>query len=137
MSKNWKKESTLIMDVPLGELGENIDEKSGLKLGWFKGVYVKCLLNIWGVMLFLRLSWVVGQAGAIEALSIITLANLVTLITAISMSAVSTNGKIKGGGIYYMLSRSLGPEFGGAIGLMITLANAIAVAMYVIGRFFH
>ena len=96
------------MDVPLGELGENIDEKSGLKLGWFKGVYVKCLLNIWGVMLFLRLSWVVGQAGAIEALSIITLANLVTLITAISMSAVSTNGKIKGGGIYYMLSRSLG-----------------------------
>ena len=124
------------MDVPLGELGENIDEKSGLKLGWFKGVYVKCLLNIWGVMLFLRLSWVVGQAGAIEALSIITLANLVTLITAISMSAVSTNGKIKGGGIYYMLSRSLGPEFGGAIGLMITLANAIAVAMYVIGRFF-
>ena len=53
------------------------------------------------------------------------------------MSAVSTNGKIKGGGIYYMLSRSLGPEFGGAIGLMITLANAIAVAMYVIGRFFH
>ena len=96
------------MDVPSGELGENIDEKSGLKLGWFKGVYVKCLLNIWGVMLFLRLSWVVGQAGAIEALSIITLANLVTLITAISMSAVSTNGKIKGGGIYYMLSRSLG-----------------------------
>ena len=38
------------MDVPSGELGENIDEKSGLKLGWFKGVYVKCLLNIWGVM---------------------------------------------------------------------------------------
>ena len=74
----------------------------------FKGVYVKCLLNIWGVMLFLRLSWVVGQAGAIEALCIITLANLVTLITSISMSAVSTNGKIEGGGIYYMLSRSLG-----------------------------
>ena len=55
-----------------------------------------------------RLSWVVGQAGLIEGLCIITLANLVTLITSISMSAVSTNGKIKGGGIYYMLSRSLG-----------------------------
>ena len=94
--------------VPL-EAGEvDNDEESGLKLGWIKGVYVKCLLNIWGVMLFLRLSWVVGQAGAIEALSIITLANLVTLITSISMSAVSTNGKIEGGGIYYMLSRSLG-----------------------------
>ena len=59
-------------------------------------------------MLFLRLGWVVGQAGLFEALAIITLANVVTLITSISMSAVSTNGKIKGGGIYYMLSRSLG-----------------------------
>ena len=87
------------------------DRGQATKLGWIKGVYVKCLLNIWGVMLFLRLSWVVGQAGLIEAISIITLANIVTLITSISMSAVSTNGKIKGGGIYYMLSRSLGEIF--------------------------
>lgn len=115
------------------ESAGNSGKVAPFKLGWFKGVYVKCLLNIWGVMLFLRLSWLVGQAGILEGLSIITLANLVTLITAISMSAVSTNGKIRGGGIYYMLSRSLGPEFGGAIGLMITLANAIAVSMYVIG----
>ena len=90
------------------EAGKPTGQDGSLKLGWFKGVYVKCLLNIWGVMLFLRLSWVVGQAGMIEALCIITLANVVTLITAISMSAVSTNGKIKGGGIYFMLSRSLG-----------------------------
>ena len=120
-------------DVEAASAINNHDKGVPTKLGWIKGVYVKCLLNIWGVMLFLRLSWVVGQAGVIEAVSIITLANLVTLITSISMSAVSTNGKIKGGGIYYMLSRSLGPEFGGAIGLMITLANAIAVALYVIG----
>ena len=32
-----------------------------------------------------------------------------------------------------MISRSLGPEFGGAVGLMFTLANAIAVSMYTIG----
>lgn len=37
------------------------------------------------------------------------------------------------GGIYYMISRSLGPEFGGAIGLMFTLANSIAVSMYIVG----
>lgn len=49
------------------------------------------------------------------------------------MSAVSTNGKIKGGGIYYMISRSLGAEFGGAIGIMLTIANSIAVATYLIG----
>merc|ERR1719391_989659 len=104
-----------------------------VKFGWLDGVYMRCLLNIWGVMLFLRLTWVVGQAGLIQGLLVITLANIVTVITAISMSAVSTNGQIKGGGIYYMISRSLGPEFGGAIGIMFTVANSIAVSMYVIG----
>ena len=62
-----------------------------------------------------------------------TLCNVVTTITAISMSAVTTNGQIKGGGVYYMISRALGPEFGGAIGLMFTLANSIAVSMYIVG----
>ena len=104
-----------------------------IKFGWFDGVFMRCLLNIWGVMLFLRLTWVVGQAGLVEGLAIITLSNVVTLITSISMSAVCTNGQIKAGGIYYMISRSLGPEFGGAIGLMFTLANSIAVSMYLIG----
>ena len=95
---------------------------------------MRCLLNIWGVMLFLRLTWVVGQGGLIEGLLVICLCNIVTMITAISMSAVSTNGQIKGGGIYYMISRSLGPEFGGAIGIMFTLANSIAVSLYIIGK---
>ena len=76
-----------------------------IKFGWFEGVYMPCLLNIWGVMLFLRLSWVVGQAGLIEGIAIITIANMITVVTAMSMSAVSTNGQIKAGGIYYMISR--------------------------------
>ncbi|KAJ4451627.1 hypothetical protein ANN_03096, partial [Periplaneta americana] len=104
-----------------------------IKFGWLEGVFMRCLLNIWGVMLFLRLSWVVGQAGIGEGTAIICLANVVTLVTTISMSAVCTNGQIKGGGIYYMISRSLGPEFGGAIGLMFTLANSVAVSMYIVG----
>ena len=109
--------------------------KSGkvIKFGWIEGVYMRCLLNIWGVMLFLRLTWVIGQCGIWEGLVCMTLCNVVTLVTSISMSAVATNGQISGGGVYFMISRSLGPEFGGAIGLMFTLANSIAVAMYTIG----
>nr|CAB3266102.1 solute carrier family 12 member 2 [Phallusia mammillata] len=104
-----------------------------IKFGWIKGVLVRCMLNIWGVMLFLRLSWVVGQAGIGFSLLIILLSSVVTVITTLSMSAICTNGQVRGGGAYYLISRSLGPEFGGAIGLIFSLANAIAVSMYVVG----
>ncbi|XP_065334078.1 bumetanide-sensitive sodium-(potassium)-chloride cotransporter isoform X1 [Cloeon dipterum] len=115
------------LNMPQNE-GEGV-----IKFGWIQGVLVRCLLNIWGVMLFLRLSWVVGQAGIGEAMLLIMATTLVTTITAISMAAISTNGEIKGGGTYYMISRSLGPEFGGSIGLIFSLANAVACSMYVVG----
>ncbi|XP_040572842.1 solute carrier family 12 member 2 isoform X2 [Lepeophtheirus salmonis] len=118
------------------DVEKNEEEQSKgkvVRFGWIEGVFMRCLLNIWGVMLFLRLTWVVGQGGLIQGLGVIALGNLVTVITTLSMSAVSTNGQIRGGGIYYMISRSLGPEFGGAIGIMFTLANSIAVSMYIIG----
>ncbi|XP_065169631.1 solute carrier family 12 member 2-like [Atheta coriaria] len=113
--------------------GKDPNGEGQLKFGWIQGVLVRCLLNIWGVMLFLRLSWVVGQAGVGQAVLLILTTTAVTSITALSMSAISTNGVIKGGGTYYMISRSLGPEFGGSIGLIFSLANAVACAMYVVG----
>ncbi|XP_063312691.1 solute carrier family 12 member 2-like [Pelobates fuscus] len=109
-------------------------ESSGVvKFGWIKGVLVRCLLNIWGVMLFMRLSWIVGQAGLGCTIVIILMATMVTVITGLSTSAIATNGFVRGGGAYYLISRSLGPEFGGSIGLIFAFANAVAVAMYVVG----
>ncbi|XP_037030333.1 bumetanide-sensitive sodium-(potassium)-chloride cotransporter isoform X2 [Bradysia coprophila] len=120
-----------------GTLPRNGDAEAGLnvgvKFGWIQGVLIRCLLNIWGVMLFLRLTWVVGQAGIIEGILLVLTTTAVTGITSLSMSAISTNGVIKGGGTYYMISRSLGPEFGGSIGLIFSLANVVACAMYVVG----
>ncbi|XP_005304081.1 solute carrier family 12 member 1 isoform X2 [Trachemys scripta elegans] len=104
-----------------------------VKFGWVKGVLVRCMLNIWGVMLFIRLSWIVGQAGIGLGIMAIMLSVVVTTLTGISMSAICTNGVVRGGGAYYLISRSLGPEFGGSIGLIFAFANAVAVAMYVVG----
>uniref|UniRef100_A0A8C2J641 Solute carrier family 12 member 2 n=1 Tax=Cyprinus carpio TaxID=7962 RepID=A0A8C2J641_CYPCA len=110
------------------------DSKGGsVKFGWVKGVLIRCMLNIWGVMLFIRMSWIVGQAGIALSCAIVLMAIVVTSITGLSTSAIATNGFVRGGGAYYLISRSLGPEFGGSIGLIFAFANAVAVAMYVVG----
>ncbi|XP_030643017.1 solute carrier family 12 member 2 [Chanos chanos] len=115
-------------------LVKDMSESKGMvKFGWIKGVLVRCMLNIWGVMLFIRMSWIVGQAGIALSCAIIAMAVVVTTITGLSTSAIATNGFVKGGGAYYLISRSLGPEFGGSIGLIFAFANAVAVAMYVVG----
>ncbi|MFK7765891.1 MAG: amino acid permease [Mariniblastus sp.] len=97
------------------------------------GVFTPCTLTILGVIMFLRFGYVVGQAGIISALIIILISKLITLLTTLSLSAIATNTEVKGGGAYFLISRSLGVEFGGAIGLVFFLAQAISVAMYVIG----
>uniref|UniRef100_A0A667Y2E5 Solute carrier family 12 member 2 n=1 Tax=Myripristis murdjan TaxID=586833 RepID=A0A667Y2E5_9TELE len=112
---------------------EAADSKGVVKFGWIKGVLVRCMLNIWGVMLFIRMSWIVGQAGIALSCVIVLMATVVTTITGLSTSAIATNGFVRGGGAYYLISRSLGPEFGGSIGLIFAFANAVAVAMYVVG----
>ncbi|EJD74990.1 hypothetical protein LOAG_17781 [Loa loa] len=103
------------------------------KFGWIQGVFVRCILNIFGVMLYLRISWVAGQAGIVLGCAVVLLASLVTFITALSTCAICTNGDVKGGGAYFLISRSLGPEFGGSIGLIFSVANAVGAAMYVVG----
>lgn len=91
------------------------------------------LLNIYGVMLFLRMGWIVAQAGIIETLVIIAISAIVCVITTLSLCAISTNGEVKGGGIYYIISRSLGPEFGASVGVVFAFANAVAASMNTIG----
>ena len=99
----------------------------------FGGVFTPCTLTILGVIMYLRFGMVVGQAGIIYAVLIILISTLITLLTTLSLSAIATNTEVKGGGAYFLISRSLGVEFGGAIGLVFFLAQAISVAMYVIG----
>uniref|UniRef100_A0A8C6VVD4 Solute carrier family 12 member 4 n=1 Tax=Nothobranchius furzeri TaxID=105023 RepID=A0A8C6VVD4_NOTFU len=102
-------------------------------MGTLMGVYLPCLQNIFGVILFLRLTWIVGMAGIIQSLLIVIMCCSCTMLTAISMSAIATNGVVPAGGAYFMISRSLGPEFGGAVGLCFYLGTTFASAMYILG----
>ncbi|MFP4051988.1 MAG: Na-K-Cl cotransporter, partial [Thermoplasmata archaeon] len=78
------------------------------KLGMISGVFVPTVLTILGVIMFLRLGWVVGNVGLFGAWSIIGLAFFITGITALSMSSIITNMKIGAGGAYSIIARSLG-----------------------------
>ncbi|XP_073715776.1 solute carrier family 12 member 3-like [Misgurnus anguillicaudatus] len=112
------------------------DERPKVKLvrfGWILGVWIRCMLNIWGVIMFLRLPWITSQAGIILTYVIIFMSVTITTITATSVSAISTNGKIYSGGTYFMISRSLGPELGAPIGLLFAFANALACALHTVG----
>uniref|UniRef100_A0A803TY68 Solute carrier family 12 member 3 n=1 Tax=Anolis carolinensis TaxID=28377 RepID=A0A803TY68_ANOCA len=108
-------------------------ETEPVRFGWVTGVMIRCMLNIWGVILYLRLPWITAQAGIGLTWLIIIMSSIVTSITGLSISAISTNGKVKAGGTYFLISRSLGPELGGSIGLLFSFANAVAVAMHVVG----
>ncbi|KAI1715597.1 solute carrier family 12 domain-containing protein [Ditylenchus destructor] len=111
----------------------SFDSSTSGGFGWVKGVLVRCILCIFGATLFLRMSWIAGQAGILLGAVIILLSFLVVLITAISMSAIATNGEVKNGGCYYLISRSLGPEFGGSIGLILYIANTVNASMNCVG----
>lgn len=104
-----------------------------VKLGWIAGVYLPTIQNIFGVILYLRMAWIVGIAGVGQSLAIVCICCGTTLLTAFSMSAIATNGVVPAGGAYFMISRALGPEFGGAVGILFYLATTSAGAMYVLG----
>ena len=101
--------------------------------GTFGGVFTPCTLTILGVIMFLRFGYVAGNAGLWQCLLVVLAAKTITTLTSLSLAAIATNTRVRGGGAYYLISRSLGVEFGGAIGVVFYLAQAISVAMYVIG----
>ena len=83
--------------------------------------------------MYLRFGWVVGNVGLLGSLIIVTLATSITFLTSLSLAAIATDQQVKIGGAYYMISRSLGVESGGAVGISLYLAQALSVSMYTVG----
>uniref|UniRef100_A0A669AX17 Solute carrier family 12 member 3 n=1 Tax=Oreochromis niloticus TaxID=8128 RepID=A0A669AX17_ORENI len=136
MSRNTNKDPGAC-DISATDAGseeaQGSEEKAPARFGWVVGVMVRCMLNIWGVILFLRLSWITSQAGILLTWLIILISVMVTSVTALSISAIATNGRVISGGAYFMISRTLGPEIGGPIGVVFSFANALACALNTVG----
>jgi len=113
-------------------MSEKID-KTRHEFGTFGGVFTPAVLTIFGVIMFMRAGFVVGQAGILHALLILIIAKSITLLTGLSISAISTNTRGRGGGAHFLISRSLGPEFGGSIGLALFTAQTLSVPFYILG----
>ena len=109
----------------------NQQKKSGLSA--FGGVYTPSILTILGVIMYLRFGWVVGNVGLLGTLIIVTLSNVITFLTALSVCAIATDRVVRAGGAYYMISRSLGIETGGAVGIPLYFAQALSVSLYTLG----
>ncbi|MEJ2104418.1 MAG: hypothetical protein P8X47_07570, partial [Ignavibacteriaceae bacterium] len=103
------------------------------RFGTFAGVFTPDVLTILGVIMYLRLGWVVGNAGLLGAIIIIVLAKSITICTGLSMSSITTNIKIGAGGVYSIISKSLGLEAGGSIGIPFYISQTLAAALYIVG----
>lgn len=112
---------------------EDPEAGEATKFGTFGGVFSPTVLTILGVIMYLRLGWVVGNAGVMGAIIIILLAKTITVCTGLAMSSITTNIKIGAGGAYSIIAKSLGLEAGGSVGIPFYVSQTLSAALYIIG----
>ncbi|CUM65164.1 uncharacterized protein PRCAT00002792001 [Priceomyces carsonii] len=122
------KKSTLALKA-----SKNERKSRSTKLGMFEGVFLPTSLNVLSILMFLRFGFIIGQMGILGTFFLLVLSYTINVLTTMSISAISTNGTVRGGGAYYMISRSLGPEFGGAIGIIFFIGQILNSSLNVVG----
>ncbi len=103
------------------------------KFGTFGGVFTPSVLTILGVIMYLRLPWIIAQGGLFYTLAIIVVAHIVSITTGLSVSSIATDKKVEAGGNYYIISRSLGLPIGGTLGIALFVGLSFSISLYIIG----
>ncbi|KPL11988.1 MAG: Na-K-Cl cotransporter, partial [Bacteroides sp. SM23_62] len=103
------------------------------KFGTFGGVFTPSILTILGVIMYMRLPMIIGEAGLWATIGIIIIAHIISISTGLSVSSIATDKKVKAGGTYYIISRSLGLPIGGTLGLALFVGLSFSVSLYLIG----
>ena len=112
---------------------QSITVSPNRKMGTFAGVFTPTVLTILGVIMYFRLGYVVGNGGLLGAIGVILLAHVITVSTGLSVSSIVTNTRVGAGGAFAIISRALGLEVGGSVGIPLFLAQGISVALYLLG----
>lgn len=145
MLTHWMSESTPLLPAhnasslhrpeatPLEAPPKSQKNGTQAKLGTFEGVFLPTTLNVLSILMFLRFGFIIGQMGILGSLLLLVMSYVIDILTVLSVSAISTNGTVRGGGAYYMISRSLGPEFGGAIGVIFFIGQILNASLNVVG----
>lgn len=101
--------------------------------GTWDGVFTSCLINIFGVIVFLRSGWIVAQAGIINAILIIFATVVIALVSVLSAIGICERCRIESGGVYFLIAHTLGSRFGGSLGVLYCFGQAVGCALNVLG----
>lgn len=103
------------------------------KFGAISGVFTPSILTILGVIMYLRLPWIVGQAGLWATIGIVLVAHIISFATGLSVASIATDKKVETGGSYYIISRTMGLPIGGTLGLALFVGLSFSISLYLIG----
>lgn len=113
----------------------DINNPNRFKLGTFSGCFIPTILNIISILMFLRFGHIISLLGVSGTFVILFLSYIIDVLTTLSISAIVTNGIVPGGGVYVIICRSLGIEFGGGIGIVFFLGQILNSGMNCVGMF--
>ncbi|XP_044740944.1 solute carrier family 12 member 8 isoform X2 [Chrysoperla carnea] len=101
--------------------------------GTWDGVFTSCLINIFGVIVFLRSGWIVGETGILSAVVIVIFTVCIALVSVLSAIGICERCRVESGGVYFLVAHVLGSRFGGSLGLLYCFGQAVGCALNVLG----